>query len=148
MHTAARHPWEWNGNRVGEIVVAKQPSKETVRHSFIEKDTVRLPNGVTIEGARGTYVSDYLAIGSLAVAVKHTGDYFNSYVPVTIAENQNSGVTITPFPDLRFGAYKFGETIGQLENADVQKIAAGLAIDYARPITAQASEDRATIAFA
>lgn len=118
----------WGGNRVGQIIVADKPFAERIGHCYITKQRIELPNGLSIGSVLDTKVSDYLAVGTLAVAVRHSGDFFNNYVPITISKNENADPTLTPFLDLQFGAYEFGHQVGRLEDQDISKIAAGVAV--------------------
>ena len=119
---------DWSGNRVGQIIVADKPFADRDGHCYVAKQRIELPNGLSLDGVLDTKVSDYLAVGMLAVAVRHAGDFFNSYVPVTIGKDENSDATLTPFLDLQFGAYEFGHQVGRLEDHDISKIAAGVAV--------------------
>ena len=134
---------EWGDNAEGKLIVANQPFADRVGYCYVTKDSIVLPNGVTVEGARGTRVSDYLHVGALAVAVRHTGDFFNNYVPVSVSDDDESSVTLTPFPDLEFGAYTFGKCVGTLETDDLRKVAAGLAITYTGQTSMRLAPDRA-----
>jgi len=45
---------------------------------------------------------------------------------------------MTPFLDLEFGAYTYGQRVGRLEAADVRTLAAGAAIHHTEQILATA----------
>lgn len=126
----------WGGYGVGELILADRPFADRIGRCYVKKDSIKLPNGVLLEGVRDTHIMNYLAVGTLAVAVQHSGDYFNNYVPVNIADKGEEGVLMTPFVDLEFGAYAYGRRIGKLATSDVRKIAAGIAINYPEPIIA------------
>jgi hypothetical protein len=124
----------WGGNRFGEIIVANEPFDDRIGNCTVNQDVIQLPNGMKLEGVRDTDISNYLAVGTIAIAVEHAGDHFNHYVPVTLTENEELEITMTPFLDLEFGAYSYGQRVDRLETSDVRKIAAGLAIHYTGPV--------------
>ena len=119
----------WGGDRTGQIIIATTPLTGRIGSCYVKKNAIRLPSGAILEGVLDTPIGDYLAVGMLAVAVAHSGDYFNNYVPVN-ATSDEGAQTLTPFLDLEFGAYEFGETVGRLGAQDIRKLAAGLAIEY------------------
>lgn len=123
MSTGLRN--SWGGNREGGVFLSNSPDIR-FGHCFIEEDRITLPNGAEIDGCRGVPVASFLGLGTLAVAVKHSGDHYNTYVPVSVKHNIAHGKTIMiPFIDLQFGAYDFGERIGVLDSNSLGQIRAG-----------------------
>lgn len=115
------------GDKVGQIVFANEPFADRIGNCEITKPRIKLPNGVTVNGAKGAHVSDFLGVGTLAVAVEHTGDYFNTFIPVTLDINAG-GATLTPYTDLTYGAYEYGQMVGRLDGNELGQIAVGKAI--------------------
>jgi hypothetical protein len=126
MHRIGR----WGGYKVGALVVADEPFEHRVGHCSIEKEEVTLPNGVRLGGVRGRPIAEFLGIGTLAVAIEHTGDCYNQYIPLAAIDLEHEQV-LRPFIDLEFGAYGFGQTIDNLDLRAVRQLAAGNTIEYA-----------------
>ncbi len=118
---------QWGGDLTGKLVVANEPFRNRFGHCYFEKNKVNLPNGLIIEGVRGKPVADYLAVGTLAVAVAHSGDYYNTYVPVTV-DIVDQNTVLTPWLDLKFGAYTFGQVIGEIRQARLHELASGIPV--------------------
>lgn len=115
----------WGGNREGGVFLANSPN---IRFGdcFVDKEKITLPNGAELEGCRGVPVENFLGLGTLAVAVRHSGDHYNTYVPVSVQYYIAHGQTIMrPYIDLQFGAYDFGEKIGTLDYNSLCQIQAG-----------------------
>lgn len=113
-----------NGNRRGTLVYANTPNLQ-IGHFHIRKDTITLPSGLEVTGVNGQRIQDFLSIGTLAVAVRHNRVGFHDYVPVSIRDEDDENQIITPFADLRFGAFDFGLEVGQLKLHETESIAAG-----------------------
>jgi len=120
----------WGGNRTGGLYYANTPDLR-IGQCEVEPGEITLPSGETKVIRRRTPVANFLDMGSLAVAIKHSGDCFNTYIPVTLERNwESGGLDITPFLDIEFGAYSFGIRLARLGEAETRQIAAGVVARY------------------